>query len=359
MRRPPLAIMIVGSAVVAAGLLVRQVDSYAKGAGRDEPTASGSVARTVWGEPDLQGIWSTGYIETPIERPDGLAGREFLTDEDIQAEVARLAGQQDHSTGGAAPPRARQGDPGTYNSAWSGRGRDVIRTKRNSLIVDPADGKIPWKPGAREQVAAEIVISQASSAGRHRKEDNERGGDGPEDRPNDRCLGVTLPHKYGTWEIGGAHHRIVQSSGVVSIYYEYGPHGGVYRTIRMDGRSHLSPNVRLWIGDPIGRWEGDTLVVDTTNFTSRTSYFGSREHLHLVERFTRAGPDLIMFKATIDDATVFTRPWTIEVPLTKRDDKANQIFESACHEGNYGLTGILAGARARDREEAGKKRGTR
>jgi hypothetical protein len=143
------------------------------------------------------------------------------------------------------------------------------------------------------------------------------------------------------------------------MYYEYGPHGGVYRTIPTDGRSHLAPGVRQWIGHPVGRWEGDTLVVDTANFSDRTSYFGSRDNLHLVERFTRTGPDLLMYTVTVEDDTVFARPWTMEVPFTRRDEKANQIFESACHEGNYGLTGILAGARERDKVEAAKKRGTR
>lgn len=358
MCRTPLALILVGAVIVAGIVVAQGQEGHAKGAGGDPP-ASGSVARMEWGEPDLQGIWSTGYIETPLERPDRFAGREFLTDEDIQTETARLAGQQDHSTGGAAPPKVREGDTGTYNSVWSGRGRDIIRTRRNSLIVDPPDGRIPWKPGVREQVESQYNVTQPAGSGRAKNEDNERGGDGPEDRPNDRCLGQTLPSKYGTWENGGSHQRIVQGRGVVSIYYEFGPHGGGYRTITLDGRPHLSPSIRQWMGHPVGRWEGETLVVDTTNFTSQTNYLGSRENLHLVERFTRTAPDLLMYRATIEDDTVFTRPWTIEVPFTKRDEKANQIFESACHEGNYSLTGILAGARAKERAEAGKKRGTR
>jgi hypothetical protein len=357
MRRLERRTTVVG-VLIAAGLAVTSV--LATGAGRDDPGGAGPVPRTPWGEPDLQGIWSTGYIETPIERPDKYQGREFLTDEEVKEEEQRMAGQQDHSTGGAAPPRVREGDTGTYNSAWSGRGRDIIRTRRTSLLVDPPDGRIPWKPGVRERVAEDVIVSgQASTLFRHRHEDNERGGDGPEDRPNDRCLGLTLPHKYGTWENGGSHQRIVQSPGAVSMYYEYGPHGGVYRTIPTDGRSHLAPGVRQWIGHPVGRWEGDTLVVDTANFSDRTSYFGSRDNLHLVERFTRTGPDLLMYTVTVEDDTVFARPWTMEVPFTRRDEKANQIFESACHEGNYGLTGILAGARERDKVEAAKKRGTR
>lgn len=118
----------------------------------------------------------------------------------------------------------------------------------------------------------------------------------------------------------------------------------------VDGRPHLPPDIRLWLGDSVGRWEGDILVVDTTNFTDRTDFHGSRDRLHLVERYTRVARDLIMYRATIDDPTTFTKPWTFELPLTKGDDKENRIFEAACHEGNYALTGILAGARVKERE---------
>ena len=226
----------------------------------------------------------------------------------------------------------------------------MIRTRRTSLVVDPPDGKIPWKPEVREKVAADTKNTRSGAASNVR-EDNDRGGDGPEDRPNDRCRGVALPVRYGTAEAGGAHKRIVQTPGVVSIYYEFGPHGGAYRTIPIDGRPHLPSSVRQWLGHAVGRWEGDTLVVDSTNFTDQTFVEGARENLHLTERFTRTGADLIIYRATIEDPTVFTSPWTIEVPFTKRDEKANQIFETACHEGNYGLTGILAGARALEREK--------
>jgi hypothetical protein len=133
------------------------------------------------------------------------------------------------------------------------------------------------------------------------------------------------------------------------MYYEHGHHGGAYRMVPLDGSRHLAPQIRLWLGDPRGRWEGDTLVIDTTNFTDQTNYHGSKESLHLVERFTRVAEDELIYRVTIDDPTTFTRPWTIEVPYTKADDKRNQIFEAACHEGNYALTGILAGARAKEK----------
>ena len=358
MSNRKLAVMFGAVSIVALSLA--QSDGGAQtrpagGAATGPVATNGSkAARTPWGEPDLQGIWSSGYIDTPLERPDKLQGREFFTDEEVRAEEKRMLDRQDHSTGGPLATTPKPGDTGAYNTIFSGRGREVIRTRRTSLLVDPPDGKIPWRPELRERVVAETRSLRTGVASTV-KEDNDK-GDGPEDRPNDRCQGLTLPHVYGTAEAGGALNRIVQSPGFVSIYYEYGPHGGSYRTIPVDGRPHLPPKIRQWLGDARGQWEGDTLVVDTTNFTSETSYQGSRENLHLVERFTRAAPDLIMYRATIEDPTVFTRSWTIEVPLTKRDDKANQIYEAACHEGNYALLGILAGIRAGEKEHAAKQK---
>ena len=208
---------------------------------------------------------------------------------------------------------------------------------------------------------AKEVFTNTGTRGRVRGEDNERGGEGPEDRPNDRCLGFALPIRFGAWETGGAHHRIVQAPGVVSIYYEIRSSRRRVSNHSDRRRPHLPPHIRQWLGDARGRWEGDTLVVHTTNFTHRTNFEGSRENLHLIERFTRTGPDLLIYQATFEDPTVFTRPWTIEIPLTKKDEKENQIFESACHEGNYAMTGILAGARAvtrqRPRSAQGEVRG--
>jgi len=359
MRQRTLASVAVAAAFIIASVAWERVAGQAQhGAAPANGTVKageGNTARTPWGDPDLQGIWSSGYIEVPLERPDKYSGREFMTDEEAAAEQKKLLDRQDHSTGGPASVASRAGDPGTYNTVFSGRGRDIIRTRRTSLVIDPPDGKIPWRPEVRDQAVAQMQMSR-TGAGSSIKEDNERGGDGPEDRPNDRCRGVALPHQFGTVEAGGAHHRIVQSPGVVSIYYEYGPHGGAYRTIRLDARPHLPSGVRQWLGDPVGRWEGETLVVDTTNFTHQTNFGGARDNLHLIERFTRAAPDLIIYHATIEDPTVFTKPWTMEVPLSKRDDRSNQIFETACHEGNYGLTGILAGARATDKELEKKTR---
>ena len=305
-----------------------------------------AAPQTPWGEPDLQGIWSSGYILTPLERPAAFDGREFVTDEEkAELEDAAFA-RLDHSVGG--PRRDGGQGTGTYNSAFTGAGREVISTGRTSQIVDPPDGRIPWTDGAREQVAAETVVN-SSERGRFLAEDNELGGDGPEDRPNDRCLGVSIPLRFAAAGSSATLHRIVQSPGQVSIYYEHGHQGGAYRQVPLDGRPHLPPGIRQFLGDARGRWEGDTLVIETTNFTDKTSYEGARGNLRLVERFTPVGPDSLVYRATIEDATVFTRPWTIEIPLSRLDDRANQIYESACHEGNYALTSILMGARLLDR----------
>lgn len=298
-------------------------------------------ARTPWGEPDLQGIWSSGPILTPLERPDEFAGREFLTDaERAELEAAALT-RFDHSAGGTREIDVRAGGAvGSYNSAFSGAGYQVVSTGRTSQIVDPQDGKIPWKPGVRERLAAKVVVG-SSERGFYLFEGDEH----PEDRRNDRCLGVTLPLRFASAGASGTVHRIVQTPGHLTIYYEHGHQGGAYRQIPMDGRPHLPADFRQWLGDALGAWDGETLVIDTTNFTHETNYEGARDNLHLVERYTPVGPGQLMYRVTVEDPTVFTRPWTIEIPITRLDDRANQIYESACHEGNYALAHILAAAR--------------
>ena len=169
--------------------------------------------------------------------------------------------------------------------------------------------------------------------------------DNPEQRANDRCMGVRLPLAYGQAVTAGGHKRFVQTPGHVAIYYEHGHHGGAYRDIWLDGRAHPPEHIRQWLGHAVGRWDGDTLVVETANFTSQTRFQGASENMKLTERFTMSGPDTIMYHATVEDATVYSAPWTIEVPLNRLDNRENKIYESACHEGNYAMTSILAGAR--------------
>ena len=339
-------------AAAAAGIAGRQVLAQAVAA--TSATDETSPSRTPWGHPDLQGIWSPGYYLTPLERPAEYEGKEFLSDDEVAAlekEQAENRGRDTRFEAGS-----REDLEGAYNDAFTGRGTKVIRTKRTSLIVDPPDGKIPpLTPEAQAKRAPSggARPSPASPARRGAipyavpRPDGGYPSDNPEDRPPDRCMGISLPFLKGT---SGAFSRLVQTPRTVAIYHEDGHVGGAYRTIPLDGRPHLPTQVRQWLGHSVGRWEGETLVIDTTNFTDRTSFQGSAERLHLIERLTRVGPDLIKYEVTVEDPTVWTRPWTMELPLTKYADKDNQIFEAACHEGNYAMTSILAGARALEKE---------
>ena len=303
--------------------------------------------KTPWGAPDLQGIWDSKST-TPLERPADLADREFLSDEEIAAvEAARERRARE-----GRDVRAERGTEadveGAYNNIFSTFvGVSYSRTRRSSLIMDPPDGRLPALTplAAERQAAARAARVRPVQPDLPYPVDTGRSYDNPEDvRVIERCLGVTLPC------IGGlcGYSRIVQSPGWVGIYYEQGHGGGAYRSVPLDGRSHLAPGIRQWLGDSVGRWEGETLVVDTTNFTDRTNFLGSRDNLHLVERFTRIGPDLMQYRITVDDRTVWARPWTIELAPTLQDNRQNLIFEAACHEGNYALTTMLAGARLED-----------
>ena len=311
--------------------------------------------KTPWGDPDLQGIWSPGYILTPLQRPERFAGKEFLTDEEV-SELEQQAA--------ASPGRNERLDDafedlaGAYNDVFSGRGTKVVRTKRTSLIVDPADGRIPFKELRPAAPRAGRGPSRRTTSYQVDTDESELiartgGFDGPEDRRNDRCLGITLPFVGGS---SGTFSRLVQAPGSIALFYEDGHRGGIYRTIGLGDRPHLPSSVRQWAGHSVGKWEGETLVVDTTNFTNKTNFNGSRDGLHLVERYTRTAPDVLMYRVTIDDPSVFSRLWTVEIPLLRADDKANHIYEAACHEGNQSMVGILAGARALERENSGSRR---
>jgi hypothetical protein len=289
---------------------------------------------------------------TPLQRPEKFRDREYLTEEEAAAMEKEAA---------AAPGRNARAKPGTvedlegaYNEIFNSRVTNLVRTRRTSLIVDPSDGKIPPLTGEGQ---LRIAAFERTYDGQQRTtfreqyvvEPNRDRADNPDDLRNlERCFGVMLPET-------GPLVRIVQSPGSVAMYYERGNAGGAYRVVHLDGRPHLSLRSRQWFGDSVGRWDGDTLVVDTINFTDKVYFQGSRENLHLIEYFTRTKRDMILHRATIEDSTTFTRPWTIEVPLTEKDNKANLIFETACHEGNYSMPSILAGARALEREHAAKR----
>ncbi|MXY16137.1 MAG: hypothetical protein F4057_09115 [Acidobacteria bacterium] len=314
-----------------------------------QEAADFDTPRTAWGDPDLTGIWSPGYTLTPLERPEEFGDREFLTDE----EVATLEGAQDTSEGRNFRPEAGTvaDVEGAYNDEFTGRGKDVIRTRRTSLIVDPPNGRIPPRtPEAIERIG-EYRPRRAAGGGEIETDvripypvdpQSGRYADNPEDRAPDRCMGITIPFVRGT---SGTYSRFVQSPDAMAVYHEDGHRGGGYRTIYLDGRPHPPSHIRQWLGHSVGHWDGDTLVVDTTNFSTGTSFYGSSENLHLVERFTRAGADLVMYEVTVEDPTVWGTSWTAEIPLTLVDNRSNQIYEAACHEGNYAMVSILAGAR--------------
>jgi hypothetical protein len=275
-----------------------------------------------------------------LERPEELKGKQFFTREELFAYEATVFGRSSRERPVAA------GQVGTYNDFWWDSDSKRAQNLRTSLIVEPADGKVPpLTPEAQRRVDADRAYARAHAA------------DGPEDRSlMERCLlYVTggppmLPSFYNNSIFGPltTNYQIVQAPGYVTISME------MLHDVRMipvapqrDARPHFAPHIRLWMGDPRGHWEGNTLVVDTTNFTAKTKFRGADENLHLTERFTRIDPDTLLYEFAIDDPTAFTKPWKGEIPMTA---SKGPLYEHACHEGNYGLAGILGGARAEEKK---------
>ena len=298
------------------------------------PPAAAAQGRTPWGDPDLQGVWANDAV-TPLERPAGLGARELLTDEELAAAAAANA-QRRIDTGGP-----REGDPillQGYNQFWMPR-REVSR--QTSLIVDPPDGRIPplTPAGARREAQA-FESSQGVSA---LDASLRRHSDGPEGRSLwERCLTRGLPRLPDFYNNNAL---LLQTPDHVVIQMEM-----IHETrvIPLDRRPHLDDRIRQWHGDPRGRWEGDTLVVETTNFSGKTNFRGSQDGLRLVERFTRTAPGALLYEVTVTDPDTWTRPWTARIPIRASD---GPLFEYACHEGNYAMHNTLAGARAAEKED--------
>jgi hypothetical protein len=286
------------------------------------------TARTPDGQPDLQGTWTDATI-TPFERPDELAGKRVLT----QAEAAEIEKKAALNRVDAPP---KPGDVGNYNQVWFDSGTKVVSSRQTSLVVEPADGRVPVKPAAeakRDYDLAHITDSYEYMS------------------VWDRCITRGVPGGMFPAGYNNA-HQIVQTPGYVVIFSEMIHE---VRTIPVDGRPHLPANVRQWSGDPRGHWEHNTLVVDTTNFNGKgwisTSAAGGRikgihesESLHLVERYTRVNADTLNYELTVDDPEVYTKPWKVAIPLTR--DDTYKIYEYACHEGNEAVGDILRGGRA-------------
>jgi hypothetical protein len=339
----------VGAAAFAAALsLMSPPAAWAQAAGAATPRLTDvppgwTVPRTPWGEPDLQGTFSNRTI-TPFERPANVAGREFFTPEEaaaLEKRAAEQSGDENRQKGtNADVTRA-------YNDFWWDRGTKVT-TLRTSLVIDPPDGRIPpLTEEAKLRAADEAKRPAFRGAGA-----NGRGTDSWLDRSVfERCITRGMPGAMSPTAYNN-NYRITQAPGYVAIQIEM--LGGT-RVIPTTGRPHLGGSIRQWMGDSVGRWDGDTLVVETTNFTDKVLYRGAAENLTLVERFTRIGPDEIDYRVTVIDPTTFTRPWTIAIPYVNTGE---EMFEYACHEGNYGMEGILSGAREEERKAAGAPAGS-
>jgi hypothetical protein len=328
-------------------------------------SAQAPALKTAWGEPDLQGIW-TDESDTPMQRSPRYANQEFFTAEqraELDRQRSALIGRDRRAQRGTEADVA-----GAYNAVFTPMKRTGTRTSR---VVDPPNGRLPSPtPEAQKLAAAErefrVALLQSTETCKN-KEPACNGGKydpapsprfaelppryntarmnrhyGPEDATlAERCLTGGLP-EFGNVSF----RRIVQTPGGIAIFYDVGQGQGWQRNIVMDGSPHLPANIRQWYGDSRGRWEGNTLVVDVTNFSPKTDFQGSRENLHLVERWTRSSPTTLEYAVTVEDPTVWARPWTAKQDFIRQNDQENRIYtEPRCIEGNYGLPGLLHGRR--------------
>jgi hypothetical protein len=338
-------------------------------------SAETPALKTPWGEPDLQGIW-TEEFDTPLQRPLRYGSQEFLA----PAQRAELDRQRSVHFGD--DPRQQRGSAIDVGGAYSTAFLTIKHAgPRTSMIVDPPNGRIPpLTPEAQRAAAADrafqLALLQSTDACK-KQEPACAGGkydstpsprfaepppryhafnvvrlnrsDGPEDDGlADRCLLSGLP-EFGSL-FGGSFRRIVQTPGGITMFYDINQGQGWQRNIVMNASPHLPAHIRQWFGDSRGHWEGDTLVVDVTNFSPKTDFFGSRENLHMVERWTRTGPQTLSYEVTLEDPTVWTRPWTVKQEFAGQSGEENRLYyEPRCIEGNYGLPGLLHGRRVEDR----------
>jgi hypothetical protein len=371
MREMSLVSMItvaIAGAAVSAGISVSITRAQAPAASAAAPAPT---VKTPWGEPDLQGIW-TDEFEMPLQRPAKYADQEFFTETqraELDLQRAALPGKDRRAERGTEIDVA-----GSYNDVFKSHRRTGART---SLIVDPPNGRIPPLTVEAQKINAvdrefRLALMQATetcrikyvtcNGGKYDPTPSPRRAEppprynatnngyinrnnGPEDAPlAERCLTGALPEFVSSYS--NSFRRIVQTPGGISIFYDVGQGQGWQRNIVMNGSPHLPANLRQWYGDSRGHWEANTLVIDVTNFSPKTDFQGSRENLHLVERWTRTGPSTLQYVVKIEDPTVWTRPWTVMQVFTKQSDQENRIYyEPRCNEGNYALPGLLRGAR--------------
>ena len=301
-----------------------------------------SVPRTPDGKPDFEGVWANNNA-TPFERPDELADKAKLSDEEVaklQASAQKFVNETDDAAfgdtvfklalEGKESYESRDGETGNYNHFW------VVEREfdnRTSLIVDPPNGKLPPmtdEAKARQQARAAYA--------------KEHPADSYTDRSNsDRCITFGVPFMGAGYN---GYFQVVQTPSHFVVMQEMAHEA---RIIPLDGRPHIEGDIKQWLGDSRGRWEGDSLVVETKNFSPKSRFFQSNENLHLIERYTRVGPDELRWEIGVADSTTWTEPWTAMIRLKKTDEP---LFEYACHEGNYAMEGILAGQRAAETEGA-------
>jgi len=365
MKRRLLEVFGVVAVIVAVIVLLKVAPVGVASVAPASAGSGGTASKTGWGDPDLQGIWTDDF-QTPLQRPAKYANKEQFTDEE-RAELdkqraAILRRNQRVEIG------TEQDVAGAYNAVF----QSIKHTgKRTSLVVDPPDGRIPaLTPEAKTRGDADrqfrLALLQATetcknhqpgcAGGKYGPPSPKRAevpafyntgrlnrSDGPEDRSmTERCMAAVLP------DFGG-YRRIVQAPHVVSIFYDVGQGQGWQRVILLDAGPHVPSSIRQRFGDSRGHWEGNTLVVDVTNFSPKSDFMGARENLHLVERWTRTDAKTLEYAVTIEDPTTWTKAWTIKQEMNRQDEQANRIYyEPRCHEGNYGLPALLAGARAEE-----------
>ncbi len=324
------SLLAIATAITLTAPAVAQVQKAAKAS----PSAATWTARTPDGQPDLQGVWTNATL-TPFERPAALSGKATLTEEEAEAIESQASKNRED-----LPPRP--GDTGSYNQAFFDSGTTWLSTRQSSLVVDPPNGRVPLKPSAEAQ--RDYDLAHVADSYVHQT-------------TWERCITRGFP--AGMFPAGYNNaYQILQPPGYVVIFSEMIHE---VRVIPLDGRPHLPPSLRQWNGDSIGHWEGDTLVVDTINYngigmvatsaaTGRIRSVHESEALHVVERFRRVDAGTISYEVTIDDPNIYSAPWKVSMPLT--GDPNYQIYEYACHEGNYAMEDILRSGR--DKEKAAK-----
>jgi len=374
-------IALTATTVLAAGMAATKLIGQTPSSGSSAQSKAQSTPKTSWGAPDLQGTWSNTTV-VPFERPKEYGNREFMTDAEYkkaQDELLRRAampGRDSRESNGKDIRGTEKDVARAYNEHWFGDKPTEVG-RRTSMISDPPDGRMPaLTPEAQKRISEKReylqALLQGTSGGRpgpisaRRIEpspdynlDRMNRSDGPEDRSSvERCLLNGLPvilpagqltpdgRPYGNF---GGVMRIVESQDSVDIYYDIGQGTGFNRVIPITNRAHLPKEIHQYWGDSIARWEGDTLVVDVTNFSAETEFRGSRGNLHLIERYKRIDPTTLQITTTAEDPTTWVKPFTFVQELRKNADKPNMVYEGGCHEGNYGLLGMMVNTRAAEK----------